>query len=123
LRKIGVNVRFHNIKQSIIEGIISRGDRDIGKIIENAYRNGCILDEWKEHFDFNKWLSAFDEHNISYNEYLNKSYDINSNLPWDFIDIGVTKDFLVDEYRKSLQSLSTPNCVGHSCNNCGVCEF
>lgn len=123
LKKIGVNVRFHNIKQSIIEGIISRGDRDIGKIIEKAYRNGCILDEWKEHFDFNKWLSAFDEYNVKYEECLKKSYDINSKLPWDFINTGVSKDFLADEYKKSVQSLNTSNCARVSCNSCGVCDF
>jgi radical SAM family uncharacterized protein/radical SAM-linked protein len=123
LKKIGVNVRFHNIKQSIIEGVISRGDRDIGKIIENAYRNGCILDEWKEHFDFNKWLSAFDKQHVNYEECLKKSYDINSKLPWDFIDTGVSKDFLANEYRKSVQSLNTPNCARANCNSCGVCDF
>lgn len=123
LRRLHVNIKFHNIEQSIIEGIISRGDRSIGKIIEKAYRNGCILDEWKEHFDFNRWLSAFDDNNVDYKKYLDKTFEIDSRLPWDFIDIGVEKSFFADEYSKSEKSLNTINCAKNNCNKCGVCDF
>lgn len=123
LRKKHINVKFHNVKQSIIEGIISRGDRNVAKIIESAYRHGCILDEWKEHFDFSKWITAFSDNKTSYTEYLDKNFNFYDKLPWDNIDIGVTKGFLIEEYKKSLELLNTNNCVNAGCNNCGVCDF
>lgn len=123
LRQVYINAKFHNVDQSIIEGILSRGDKKVANIIESAYRFGCVFDEWKECFDFSKWINAFNENNVNYTVYLNRNFDFHDELPWGFIDIGVTKDFLYDEYKKSSKLLKTSNCAKVNCNGCGVCDF
>jgi radical SAM family uncharacterized protein/radical SAM-linked protein len=123
LTKEHINVKFHNSDQSIIEGIISRGNKMIGDVIEKAYYSGCLLDEWKEYFNFHKWENAFAKIGCDYSDCLNREFSLNDELPWDFIDMGVTKNFLIEEYNKSLNLINTNNCIKGKCNNCGVCDF
>jgi len=111
---------LHNPYKSFIEGIISRGDRKISKLIFKAYKNGAIFDDWDESFDFNKWESSMRELEIDPKNYIReRSYD--EDLPWDFIDVGIDKRFLIKEYEKSKNAMATKDCRWYGCTNCGVC--
>ncbi len=101
INKKNIKYNSHDAHTSRIEGILARGDRKLCDVIETAYRNGARYDAWSEHFDVSKWNDAFETHQMDssfYNERVRSKDEI---LPWDFIDIGVDKDFMYDEYEKS----------------------
>jgi radical SAM family uncharacterized protein/radical SAM-linked protein len=105
-RKVGL--KWHNPKISHLEGIFSRGDRRLGDLIEEAYRRGCRFDGWGECFRHEIWMEALDALKIDDKPYLG-TLPVDSHLPWDHIDCGVAKDFLVSEYQRSLKGrLSAP---------------
>ncbi|MDY6820544.1 MAG: TIGR03960 family B12-binding radical SAM protein, partial [Deferribacterota bacterium] len=122
-RRLKIEASFHDIRKSVLESIISRGDNPIGDVIYNAYKNGAIFDEWSEHFDFDKWILAFEKEGINYKEYYERDINYEDCLPWDNIDIGVSKKFLVEEYKKSKNLDTTKNCAFSKCSGCGVCDF
>ena len=94
---------FHNRSMSFIEGILSRGDRRLSEVILAAYKKGAKFDAWSSYFDFDKWTSAFADLNIDPEEYLGQK-EIEDILPWDFIDTGVNKDILKDEFNEIMAS-------------------
>lgn len=100
LRKMGVKCNYHDVNQSQLEAALCRGDDRLNRVILEAYRNGCKFDGWTEHFDFDKWLGAFDTAGISLDECLG-AIDIDSALPWDIVDIGTSKEMLIKERTKS----------------------
>jgi len=103
-----VGLRWHNPKISHLEGILSRGDRRLGDLIELAYKRGCRFDGWDEQFRFDIWMDALAELGIDESRYLG-ALPVDANLPWDHIDCGVAKDYLAHEYRRSLDGrLSAP---------------
>ncbi len=93
-RKIKVN--FHNSRMSFLEGVLSRGDRRLSRVIENAFLKGAQFDSWEEHFSFEKWEGAFNECGISPDFYL-RERGLDELLPWDFLDMGVRKEYLKEE--------------------------
>ncbi|MCX7990556.1 MAG: TIGR03960 family B12-binding radical SAM protein [Proteobacteria bacterium] len=115
-------LKLHNPYMSILEGIISRGDANLNEVIYNAYKKGSILDAWDERFNFAIWQNAFNSLDMEYENYL-KEKPINTDLPWEFIDTGITKEFLLREYDKFKQGEITEDCRSGICNNCGVCDF
>jgi len=107
-RRHKIRLKWHEAEVSYLEGILSRGDRRLGDLIERAYRKGCRFDGWDEHFRFDLWMEALAELGIDESIYLG-TLPVDAPLPWDHIDPGVTKEFLALEYRRSLKDrLSAP---------------
>ncbi len=109
---------WHEAELTRLEGILARGDRRLSAVILSAYRNGCIYDSWSEYFKYDAWLAAFESENIDPDFYTSRNRDVDELLPWDFIDIGVSKAFLIRELERSKEAVVTPNCK-MSCSGCG----
>ena len=128
LRTKKVSLKFHNINTSMLEGVICRGDRRLGEVIYTAWRSGCRFDSWEELLDIGKWKAAFEECGIDPAFYANRRRDYGEILPWDHIDYGVRKQFLINEDKRAHENKTTPNCreqcsaCGAAALNGGVCE-
>lgn len=109
----------HEVKTSVLEGVFSRGDRRLGEVLLNAHKKGCKFDSWSEMFDFDKWTKALEECNLTIHEYANRKRSYDEILPWDHIEHGVTKEFLVRESKKANEGVTTPNCR-EKCSGCGA---
>ena len=117
-----IRYNWHDNKTSYLEGVFARGDRRLSEAIIKAVENGCKFDGWGEHFKFDVWMQTFDELGIDPNFYTARERSYEEVLPWDHIDIGVTKNFLMRENEKAKQSVTTPNCR-QKCAGCGVKSF
>ena len=117
-----IRYNWHDNKTSYLEGVFARGDRRLSEVIIKAVENGCMFDGWGEHFKFDVWMQTFDELGIDPNFYTARERSYEEVLPWDHIDIGVTKNFLMRENEKAKQSVTTPNCR-QKCAGCGVKSF
>ena len=118
-RKVSFN--YSDADLSYLEGIFARGDRRLSSLLIKAWEKGCKYDGWSEHFKFDLWLEALDESNIDGNFYARRERSLEEILPWDFINPGITKDFLKKEYQKSLAETTTEDCrLG--CKNCGIVD-
>jgi radical SAM family uncharacterized protein len=117
----GVHYSWHGAEISVLEGLFARGDRKLSRLVEKAYENGCYFDSWTENFDYKKWRDAIDECGVDVNKYTS-ARDLDEDLPWDFIDFGVTKNYLLGEYKKALKGETTEPCK-HNCNGCGASRF
>lgn len=122
LNRKSIKYNWHEAELSILEGVLARGDRKIGKVIYDAYKAGCMYDSWSEHFDYEKWVQAFEDNKIDMSFYTSREREIDEILPWDYIDVGVTKDFLWREYKRGVDEKVTPNCR-KACANCGAQVF
>lgn len=100
-RHVRYPLKFHNVEQSFLEAAISRGDRRIGNVLLSAWRNGARFDSWDEHFKFSIWQDAFKENNLDPAFYANRKIDYGEVLPWDYVDTGVSKEYLMAEHKKS----------------------
>jgi radical SAM family uncharacterized protein len=116
-----IKLSFHDSKTSYLEGVLSRGDRRLSLPIYRAWQKGCKFDGWSEYFNFGKWLEAFQEAEIDTDFYTTRSRSYDEVLPWDFIDIGVSKAFLKAENEKASQGIITEDCRWHECEGCGIC--
>ncbi len=114
----GVHYAWHGAEMSVLEGIFARGDRSLSKAVETAYRKGCYLDGWTEFFDENKWWDALNECGVDVKKYTGERKK-DEVLPWDFIDFGTTREYLLKEYEKGLRGETTEPCK-HKCNACGA---
>ena len=117
-----IKYNWHEADVSILEGVFARGDRKVSEVILKAYQKGCIYDAWSEFFKNDVWLKTFEECNVSIPFYISRERSLDEVFPWDFIDCGVSKEFLKNEWRKAIQEEVTPNCKEH-CNGCGVAKF
>ena len=113
---------WHEADVTVLEGVLARGDRRVGKVILEAYKAGCIYDSWGEHFQFDLWLQAFEKAGVDIDFYNLRKRDLDEILPWDFIDIGVTKNFLKREWKNAMEGTVTPNCR-MQCAGCGAAVF
>ena len=119
LRNKRVTYRYHDAKTAQIEGMLARGDRRLGEAIETAYKNGAIFDGWSEHFRHEIWLDAFADVGIEPAFYTTRERNSNEIFPWDFINMGISKDFLLREWERALNGISTKNCRD-GCAGCGL---
>ena len=110
---------YHSPDLSRLEAVFARGDRQLGPVIETAVRNGARLDGWDEYFNYSKWYDAFRECGIDEDFYTTRGYGENEILPWDTIDVGVSKAFLKRERRRAYDGKVTPDCR-HGCAGCGA---
>lgn len=118
-----IRYNWHEAYVTVLEGLFARGDRRVAKTIESAYRHGAIFDAWTEYWDWNKWLSAMSETGLDLAFYTKRQRAEDELLPWDFIDCGVTKKFLLDEWhRATIDGTVTPNCK-ENCNACGAMKY
>lgn len=122
LNRKSLKYNWHDAEVTVLEGVFARGDRKVGKAIEEAYRMGCIYDAWTENFDYEKWLKAFENTGLDMDFYTLRERDADETFPWDFIDIGVTKAFLRKEWERSQKAEVTPNCR-MNCSGCGAAGF
>lgn len=119
-RKISYN--WHDGRLSYLEAVFARGDRRLGKVLYAAQKAGCRFDGWNEHFDWDKWMQAFETAAVDPDFYALRARDFDEKLPWDFIDIGVTKEFLKKEWSRAMDAAQTPYCKT-GCSNCGIMQF
>lgn len=122
LNKKSIKYNWHDTNTSIIEGVLARGDRRLSKAIEKAYEKGCFFDAWTDYFDYGKWIESINEAGLTVDEYIYRQRSTDEVLPWDMIDVGVSKKFLVREYETALRSEITPNCF-EKCSGCGAAVF
>ena len=113
---------WHEAELTVLEGVLARGDRKIGAVIEAAYRNGAIFDSWSEYFDNDAWMKAFEQCNISPDFYTVRERSLDELFPWDFIDAGVSKNWLKKEWQRAIGEEVTPNCR-ETCSGCGAAKF
>lgn len=119
IRDSKVNYNSHDSKLSFLEAVIARGDRKIGEVLIEAHKRGCRFDGWSEHFNYEKWMESFDVLGIDPHFYANRERDYEELFPWDFINTGVTKEYLIKENEKSKMAELTKDCrLG--CTGCGV---
>ncbi len=119
IRDKKISFSYHEPKLSYLEAVFARGDRRLSKALIKAWENGCRFDGWYDMFDFNKWMNAFEETNTDPDFFALRQRELTEILPWDFIDIGVNKKYLISEYEKAVSALTTPDCR-QRCTNCGV---
>ena len=105
-----------------MEGIFARGDRKLAPAILQAYQNGCMFDAWHEMFHQEIWDQAFEDHKIDIDFYTHRERPVDEILPWDFIDIGVSKQFFIREWERAKKAEVTPNCK-QKCSGCGAAGF
>ena len=114
-----INLDWHDAETSYLEAVLARGDRKIGKVIEAAWRKGCNLDSWDEHFKFDVWMESFAECGVEPEFYANRTRSYDEVMPWDIFDYAVTKKFIINENKKAHESVTTPNCR-QKCSGCGA---
>jgi radical SAM family uncharacterized protein len=117
-----IRYNWHDADVTILEGIFARGDRKLSKSIYDAYQKGCVFDAWSEYFKNDVWLQVFEENGVDIEFYTSRERSEDEIFPWDFIDIGVSKKFLLKEYQRAKGVLVTPNCKV-SCVGCGAASF
>ena len=113
---------YHDDKTSYLEGVFSRGDRRLCKAIIEAVKRGCKFDAWGEFFDYDKWIEAITDCGLDPDFYAARERSYDEVLPWDHIDIGVTKEFLISENERAKAGVTTPHCR-EKCSGCGAAQF
>ncbi|QUH20497.1 TIGR03960 family B12-binding radical SAM protein [Alkaliphilus sp. B6464] len=119
LKHKNITFNYHDSKTSLLEAVFAKGDRRLSKVLEIALEEGCKFDGWIEHFNFDKWMAIFDKANIDPAFYANRRREYDEILPWDHIDVGVSKQFLIRESENAKNEKVTANCRT-SCAGCGV---
>lgn len=122
IKNRNLSVKWHDAKMSLLEGIFSRGNESAGVLLEAAFRKGCRFDGWTEILRFDLWQEAMTEAGIKPEDFT-RERKIDERLPWDNIDCGVTREFLLEEKQKSGNHTATDDCRFSDCQNCGVCDF
>jgi hypothetical protein len=122
LNKKSMKYNWHDAKTTLLEGVFARGDRRLSAVVLEAYKLGCLYDAWSETFDYDKWVVAFANVGMDMDFYTTRKRELDEVFPWDFIDIGVTKDFLVREWHEAIGENVTPNCR-EKCSGCGARSF
>ena len=117
-----LSFKWHDAKTTVLEGILARGDRRLCKVIYDAYKKGCLYDAWTEYFHYDRWLESLEENHLDYHFYTSRERSLDEIFPWDFIDIGVTKNFLKREWNRAMEEKTTPNCH-EKCSGCGAARF
>jgi len=115
-----ITLKYHQPEMSHLEGVFARGDRRLGPVIESAFRKGALFSSWRDHLRLEPYLEALTEHGLTAEEF-QAPRDVNAPLPWDHLDCGVSKAFLLTERSRALDAKLTEDCRYGACRNCGVC--
>ena len=113
---------WHEADVTVLEGVMARGDRKVAAVIEEAYKNGALYDSWSESFKNNVWMKAFETCGVDPEFYTLRERSLDEVFPWDFIDAGVSKEFLQREWNQALHETVTPNCR-QKCSACGALKY
>ena len=122
LNQKSIKYNWHEADVSVLESVLARGDRNLNKAILRAYERGCIYDAWSEYYKHDVWLSVFDECGIDPDFYTTRLREDDEVFPWDFLDCGVTREFLLREWHKAQEETVTLNCK-QQCNGCGAAKY
>lgn len=122
LNRKSLKYNWHEADVTVLEGVFARGDRRTAAVIEEAYRLGCLYDSWTESFNNDLWMKAFENTGTDIEFYTLRERDTKELLPWDFIEIGVSKAFLKKEWERAKEGIITPNCR-ENCSGCGAAKF
>jgi radical SAM family uncharacterized protein len=117
----GVQIKWHDTRASVVEGLLSRGDRRLGPVIEDVWRNGGVFQEWGEHFDLELWTDAMARHGMSFEDHVYRHRHEDEALPWDHLSAGLHKDFLWQDWRDALDEVGLEDCRWIPCYDCGAC--
>lgn len=121
-----IGFRYHDGRPGIVEGLLSRGDRRIGKVIEQVWRDGARFDGWSEHFSFDRWMSAADQaleqEAVDVDWYTTRERDRDEVLAWDHLDSGLDREWLWDDWQDALSEIEVGDCRWTPCSDCGVCD-
>jgi radical SAM family uncharacterized protein len=117
----GVQLTWHDPKASLVEGLASRGDRRLGPVIEQVWRQGGTFQEWSEHFRLDLWVQAMADHGLDLDWYVHRHRTEDEVLPWDHISAGLHKDFLWQDWQDALAEVGLPDCRWTPCYDCGAC--
>jgi radical SAM-linked protein len=123
LRKMrSVEIKEHPVRHSVLEAVFSRGDRRLAGVLARAWEAGARLDSWRDHFRFPVWEEAFEKEGVDYQTYLGQ-LETQAVLPWDHVQTGMKKSFLLKELDKALREENTPSCLELKCGQCQGCDF
>ena len=122
LNQKSIRYNWHMADVTVLEGILARGDRKVSQVIREAYRLGALYDAWTEYWDYDRWLTAFANTGVDMDFYTLRERPDDEIFPWDFINIGVTKNFLLKEWKKAHEEQVTPNCH-MQCSGCGAGKY
>lgn len=119
LNRKSIKYNWHEADVTVLEGVLARGDRKVSQVLLYVYEHGGIFDAWSEFFDYQRWLDAFEACGVSMDFYTTRERPLDEIFPWDFIDTGVTKEFLIREWKNAIGETVTPNCR-MKCSGCGI---
>ncbi len=114
-----ISLKWHDCKTSVLEAVLARGDRRIGRVIEDAWKNGCHFDGWNEYFNFDAWMKAIEKNGLTVEFYANRKREYDEVLPWSHLDFGINEEFLISENKKAHIGQITQNCR-LKCSGCGA---
>ncbi|MCK8825608.1 TIGR03960 family B12-binding radical SAM protein [Fuchsiella alkaliacetigena] len=120
LRGKGLSYDWHEPDLSLLEAAFARGDRRLNQVLKRAWQLGAKFDSWLEHFNFDLWKQAFEESGLDLADYVYRDFDLEAKLPWEHLEVGVSRDYLLAEYRRALAEETTDDCRFAECNGCGV---
>ena len=122
LNQKSIKYNWHEADASVMEGVLARGDRRLSEVIRKVYEKGSFYDAWSEYYDNERWLQTIEECGLSVDFYAHRERLADEILPWDFIDSGVTKEFLLKEWEKAKREETSENCR-QKCQGCGAARF
>jgi len=121
-----IGLRYHDGKPGIIEGLLSRGDRRVGNVIEAAWRNGARFDGWSEHFSFDRWITSAEQGladtGVTVDWFTTRERDYTEVLPWNHLDSGLDSEWLWEDWQDALSEVAVDDCRWTPCFDCGVCD-
>ncbi|MEW5733222.1 MAG: TIGR03960 family B12-binding radical SAM protein [Thermodesulfobacteriota bacterium] len=123
LSRPGIKVRWQDASVSVVEAMMSRGGREMSRVILAAFRAGCRMDGWTDSFDFTKWIQAAKDCGLDLDAALHAERGLDAVLPWDHVDVRVEKEFLASEWKRALSEKTTRPCAPGECHMCGACDF
>ena len=117
-----IGFRYHDGRPGIVEGLLARGDRRVGAVIEQVWRDGGRFDGWSEYFSFDRWMAAADTVGIDVDWYTTRERDLSEVLPWDHLDSGLDKEWLWEDWQDAQDEVEVEDCRWTPCFDCGVCD-
>lgn len=122
IRNRRITYNYHDAQLSFVEAVFAKGDRRLGEALYKAWEKGCKFDGWSQHFKYDTWLEAIAEAGLDAQWYAYRTLSYEEILPWEHVDIGVKKQFLINEHKKAMEIAITADCRFKHCTVCGICQ-